>query len=313
MKRIARYLAVAAGTIALVRALCRIIPPRDSPLPARRPARRPALRLVQRLSFAAFYDDILQWNPSPWFWFDLGGVIGFVYGALQGAFQWVGNHVATAVLALVNAAFTVGGVITQSILGTFQWVYAEIDKLAGKVTDFGFQMAQDIWNVANQLRREFQQIAEQLIGFALDGIWSTIDFLIQGAIDVARALVDTAFNLVSASIGRIWETLAKLGGLIDDPLEAIWDFFWDRLLNVADQLVRTGLNLIFTGFGDVVDVLKGAWHFLEWIATHADDFTIDALEAAFSVGSSSFADRVMAAFDEHGDDLEARTARWFGG
>lgn len=250
---------------------------------------------------------------------DWGGVWGGIWGFLTGIGNDVRNFVLEAVqkaadvlLGFINTVDDVYHAITNTLTAGFDWLTTNAVNAAKAVGDVVTQT----YNLLDEAFANFRDQAKAMLEHAFD--------------DVKNFVLDQIPDLLDNLLGGAWaflESLASLGvdgvnfllDLASDPFGTIWHLIEQAVKDTVgaiaapfDWIVQQGLDLLFAGFGDVVAVLKGAWHVLVWVAEHAADLTEEALTASFGLGASAFDDQVLGVLTARTDDLESIVADWFG-
>lgn len=250
--------------------------------------------------------------------FDAGAIFGGIWNFLTGIGSDVRNFVLEAVqkaadylVGLINTVDDVYHAVTGVLTEGLVWATQQAENAAGAV--------------ANVVQVTYDEMASAFSNFR-DQVKAALE---HGYDDVKNYVLDQIPALLESLLGDAWtflKSLASLGvdgldfllQLATDPFGTIWDLIKQAVedaLGVAlppfEWIVQQGLDLLFAGFGDVVAVLKGAWHFLVWVADHAADLTEDALSAGFGLGGAVFDDSVLATLTARSDELEKIVADWF--
>lgn len=256
-------------------------------------------------------------SPALYSW-DIGGffsgIWSFIGGVTSGIrdfiFEVVGRALDLA-FGAINALDAIYHAVTNSLAGGVQW-------LVDNATNAAHAVAGVVTQTYNMLDGAFHVFRDEAKAL-LEGVWD----------DLKKWVLDPAGDFFKGALGEGWDIVKKLValgvdgvnfliGLAHDPFGTIWGLIEQAVKDTVgaiaapfDWIVQQGLDLLFAGFGDVVAVLKGAWHFLAWIAEHAADLTEDALTASFGLGASVFDDQVLSTLTARSDDLEGIVADWF--
>lgn len=245
-----------------------------------------------------------------------------LFSGIWGFFTGIADEVRNFVLAAIQSAANV----LLGFINTVDDVYhAVTNAITGAVDYFGAMAVNAANAVANVVQVTYDEMASAFGNFR-DQVKAALE---HGYDDVKNFVLDQIPALLDNLLGDAWTFLKSLVGLgVDgvnflldlatDPFGTIWDLIEDAVKDTVgaiaapfDWIVQQGLDLLFAGFGDVVAVLKGAWHVLVWVADHAADLTEDALTASFGLGASVFDDQVINTLTARSDDLESIVADWF--
>lgn len=251
------------------------------------------------------------WDPGGFF----GGIWSFLSGVAGAVKDFVFEVVSKALdlaFGAINALDDVYHAVTNALTGGFDWLTQNAVNAANAVAGV-------VTQTYNMLDDAFSNLRAQLKSM-LEHAWD----------DLKAWVLDPAGDFLKGVLGEGWDIVKKLIGLgIDgvnflislalDPFGTIWGLIEQAVKDIVgvvvppfEWIVQTGLDILFAGFGDVVAVIKGAWHFLVWVAEHAADLTEEALTASFGLGASVFDDQVVNTLEARSADLEGIVAKWFG-
>jgi phage-related protein len=245
-------------------------------------------------------------------------------------FGWnVAGEIKDFIFEVVEDAISLG-------LDALRIVKEGIDHTVNLITGTIGIMADQITNVANAV----DHVVNQTVQF-VDGAFSNFrdqlkSFLEHAWDDLKDWVTQNIPNWIGDALGGLKDLLdglAELGtdgislllDFVRDPTGFVWDLIKDLVTDAIDvalgglgfgadlfeAIVRAGLAIIFAGYGDVIAVLEGAWRFLEWVATHIDDFTEAGFNAFFGIGAQAFDDRVIQVLTDRSADLESIATEWF--
>lgn len=260
------------------------------------------------------------------FGIDIGGFIGGIFDTgfniaadiKNFVFEVVGKAI-SAVMGVINALDDVYHAITNALQAGLDWAYRTATDVANAIKVVTVE-------TYNMLDGAFSNFRDQLKAF-LEHAWDDLKAWVLIPIkDGIEAALGDFWDLLVALKNIGTEGLSFLLNLIDDPINFLWNLLStlvDDAIRVAMgglsfgadlfvEIVRIGVSILMGGIDDFFDVLKAIWHILEWVATHVDDFTIDALDALLARGGPSLVQQAADAAEGHASEFGDAFDKLFG-
>lgn len=214
---------------------------------------------------------------------DLDLTVGTIFNNIAGFFgsvimTLIGDIISPIAQAINYAA----GVLSNWVVA----LWSSIQDTIGRVLDvvsFVQAQAQQLFGIAIQTAQNFY---DSLIGTVnsvvahvqdlIDGlastVWNAVWDVLTSAIAVGGGLYEWVYNTfiaplydwISAQFGNLADFVSQIvSDVVNAALEA-----GGWLYNIVADIARSLIDIALAGIQDIIDVVRGAWDFLVWVAAH---------------------------------------------
>jgi phage-related protein len=250
----------------------------------------------------------------------IGWLKNLIWGVPRALAAGILQLIDDAVSGVTNWVQSIWDWVTGTVANLVAWITYTInffDQWIAQVIGWADTMMRDLYNKSVALASgwviDARNFAQGLYNFTVGHIADVFNWAQAAFADVYRWTQHAVFDVLARAINdaRDFVTQVVIPGIVA-TLGAYINDAYDYAKSVFATLANA-YNHVFDPIADLINVVRAAWKWLTWMATHGFDAVHDLIFGGWGISGKDLLGGIVNRFLQHGDEAEAIIARWIFG